>query len=347
MVQYDKFGPEDFATDEYFRMWVLKPDHSAMRFWEEWLRKNPHKETAVAQARQLILAVHNDAVIAYPDAIERMWNHIEARTNDLAPALYREAKLTSYWLSGPLRIAAGLLFLVVAGLTIYYSGILNGQSVYTTGFGEIRTIRLPDGSEAVLNANSSLRFAPDWEDETVREVELQGEAFFSVRQMKIRSAGKITPVKFAVTTPDLRVEVLGTQFNVNNRRNRTDVSLKSGKIQLALNAGTASPPLLMEPGDFLSYSSKGKKIIRETIATNRVDTWRHKRWVYHNASLQEVALQLEETYGFPVRWEDDTLKNRKVSGVVPTDHLEAVLQALSLTLNLRISKSGNDIIIAR
>ena len=88
-------------------------------------------------------------------------------------------------------------------------------------------------------------------------------------------------------------------------------------------------------------------MVREVITTDRVDSWRHRRWVYQNATLQEVALQLEESFGYPVRWEEDSLKTRRVTGIVPTDNLGIVLQALSLSLDLHISKKNNTILIAR
>src|SRR5690606_15777064 len=95
----------------------------------------------------------------------------------------------------------------------------------TTGYGETRKINLPDGSLVVLNANSELKYESNWQQAPMREVWLQGEAFFEVV--------KTTEEKqFIVHTGSLDVEVLGTQFNVHNRHQKVQVVLSSGKVKL-------------------------------------------------------------------------------------------------------------------
>lgn len=86
--------------------------------------------------------------------------------------------------------------------------------MYATQYGEQRVVELPDHSVVSLNANSTLRFRNDWSQaNTLREVWLDGEAFFSVQKQE----GAAGPAKFIVHTNDLDVEVLGTRFNVSNR----------------------------------------------------------------------------------------------------------------------------------
>jgi ferric-dicitrate binding protein FerR (iron transport regulator) len=71
---------------------------------------------------------------------------------------------------------------------------------------------LPDNSTVILNANSSLRYQENWEAELLREVWVDGEAFFSVVHTHNHQRFRVN------VTDDLKVEVLGTEFNVKDRR---------------------------------------------------------------------------------------------------------------------------------
>ncbi len=63
----------------------------------------------------------------------------------------------------------------------------------------------------------------------VREVWIRGEAFFRVASKK--SGGRKVP--FVVHTHELDVQVLGTAFNVANRRGRVDIALEHGSVVVA------------------------------------------------------------------------------------------------------------------
>src|SRR5690606_37544042 len=89
-----------------------------------------------------------------------------------------------------------------------------------------RSIELPDGSQVLLNANSQLTWAGDWKSLKQRTVELVGEAFFEV----VRTGG----LHFEVMTPHVRIDVLGTEFNVKSRGTETNVFLQSGKVHLEI-----------------------------------------------------------------------------------------------------------------
>ena len=124
-----------------------------------------------------------------------------------------------------------------------------GTTQYSTTFGEWKTITLPDGSVVELNANSLLTITKHWSENNNRTVWLTGEAFFKVK--KIPS----TKCKFIVKTKDLKVEILGTSFNVNSRFDQTEVFLEEGKVKLYLG----NTKEYMAPGEFIAFSKKKTK----------------------------------------------------------------------------------------
>ncbi len=81
-------------------------------------------------------------------------------------------------------------------------------------------VYLPDGSTVYLNHNSTIKYDKEFNP---RIIELQGEAFFTVR---------VDESIFLVTTEFGDIEVLGTEFNVKTAANHVEVDVKSGLVEL-------------------------------------------------------------------------------------------------------------------
>ncbi|WP_430410947.1 FecR family protein [Kordia sp.] len=122
-------------------------------------------------------------------------------------------KLVPSWM-----YAAAAVILLVVGFAYVYT---TAGETFETGYGDQMVVALPDGSEAILNAKSSVTFDKDsWENN--RTVSLSGEAYFKVKKGE----------KFTVTTNSGIVEVLGTQFNVKTATNLFEVKCTEGKVKV-------------------------------------------------------------------------------------------------------------------
>src|SRR5690606_21112694 len=82
----------------------------------------------------------------------------------------------------------------------------------TTPKGGQYHVVLPDGSKVWLNSASSLRYPSKFEQHS-RAVELDGEAYFDIAPRF--STSDTARIPFVVKTRNQKVEVLGTQFNIN------------------------------------------------------------------------------------------------------------------------------------
>ena len=220
-----------------------------------------------------------------------------------------------------------------------YTGYPDETTVIRTAYGEIKTVTLPDGSEVTLNANSTLRHAAAWEDHTKRQVWLDGEAFFSVVH---------TPDdrRFQVHTSHMNVEVLGTEFNVNNRRGDTQVVLQSGKVKLAISHDEATSEVLMAPGELVAYSGARHSIIKRIVDPQRYSAWRNQELILDNTSLAEIARALEDYYGFEVVIPEDTLKNIKLTATarLSLKETEVLLTAISEIYGIKVKQEGDRIV---
>ena len=226
--------------------------------------------------------------------------------------------------------AAASIVLLLIGTAVYWILYAGSEVVYTTAFGETQHIILPDQSTVLLNANSTLRYDTLWTDERAREVWLEGEAFFSVLE-------KSTPAhrKFVVHTADLDVEVVGTQFNVNNRQEKTEVVLNTGSVRLnlarpgAAQPGAAQQKVLMQPGELITYTPKTQKYVRQQVNPEVRTAWRNKLLVFENQPLQEIAATLQNTYGITLRFTSDAIARKRFTATVPADQVEVLITMLS------------------
>jgi ferric-dicitrate binding protein FerR (iron transport regulator) len=206
---------------------------------------------------------------------------------------------------------------------------------------------LPDGSRVILNANSSVEYSTHWTAGNDREIWLQGEAFFEVAQQdalqssRLKSKQDTAFTKFIVHVDRLDVEVVGTQFNVNNRNGAVKVVLNEGKVRVRAKDGKQ---MNMVPGEMLTYSVKSKNLLKKLVDPEKHISWRNHHLIFDNQQLQEIASILETNYGVQVVFVDPTLLEKKITGILPSDNLDVILEALQTIYDIRIKKEGNEII---
>lgn len=238
-------------------------------------------------------------------------------------------------------VAATVSVLLLSGLLyFYFSNIHAPTQVYSTNYGEKEQILLPDGSSVVLNANSKLTFSSDWTDQSgekdfVREVWLEGEAFFEVKKLS-------TPTRFLVHTDHLKVEVLGTQFDVNSRAKKTRVVLNEGKVKLLAQN---QPELVMNPGELVELNKGGGDFQKKIVNPETYIAWRHNELVFEATPLIEIIDILEHNYGFDVEVQESVATREMLfTGKAPADDIALLLKMLSETFDINVSQTDKKII---
>lgn len=238
------------------------------------------------------------------------------------------------------KIAAVLGGLILLTVAYFLTFQFNSTTTHVTAYGETKTIVLPDNSKVVLNASSELSYDPPWNSETDREVWIKGEAFFSVEH-------KGNDQKFLVHAQNLNIEVLGTKFNVNNRRGSTKVVLSTGKVKLKIDHAKQPREVLMKPGELVEFSKKDNKFIKKTIDPEIYTSWRNKKLIFNKTPVKEIAMLLEDNYGYKVIIEDAKLAGMTITGTIPLDsrNSDVLIRVLSESFNLNIKKKDGLLII--
>jgi len=246
---------------------------------------------------------------------------------------------------GSLFTAAAAMIAVVFG--IWYIGARTGSpqlSVLKTGYGEIKNILLPDSSVVILNANSSLRIQQEWKDGDSRQVWLEGEAYFQVQK---RAS---TRQKFVVHTRTLDVEVLGTKFNVNTRRQQSIVSLEEGKVRLSLHGDVLSvmekkSPMVLRPGQVVTMDESLQVRVNEDRDVAAHSGWSRNEFHFDNTSLREVARLIEDTYDYKMEARDTSLFRLSISGDLRAANVQELVKVLEVTLKLNMRIQNKTIYI--
>jgi len=331
--KYLTYEFEEFIESDQFRKWVMNPSNEDHVFWDEFLETYPGKIPVVNEASEFLLVTQN-----YFEASDLSKEDLQV---DLSKVLekasgYRSESKHRFLISVPYRWAM-VAASVVIGLVGYYFFIMpSGLVTYSTDFGEWKSVELPDGSKVDLNANSELILADDWSEGVTRQVWLKGEAFFTVTKKQSTSA------KFQVITDDLTIEVLGTEFNVQDRGEQTEVYLQEGKIKLDL--GIAEKDL--DPGDFISYSAEKNKLITWTDkGSGDYTSWKEGVLKLKNATILEILREVEEIYGVEIMVSNKTMLSEKRTIGLPMENLEIVIPILETTLGADVSKVGNKLFV--
>jgi len=302
--------------------------------WQEWMEESPRHKVAVEQARSLVLGVSFEKKVVTEQQINDSWYKLSERIQ--LPIVPKRNASNNYW-----QYAAAVVLLVCASIAASYFLFTTPTTThYQTSFGETLKIVLEDGTRVTLNGNSMLQVAEDWLEQQQREVHLQGEAYFTVSSMD-QGAHK---VPFMVRTPDLKVKVLGTEFNVNSRRGNTQVVLNEGKVALDI---PETEEATMSPGDLVLYSSQNKKVTRRQVNPEIYTSWRKQLLVLDDTPVSHIIRQLEDTYGVQFVLSDDSIRKRRISstGSISSADLETVLMAMSTLLQVRIERENNSIYI--
>ncbi|ANH83192.1 hypothetical protein A8C56_21380 [Niabella ginsenosidivorans] len=337
---YRQYVLKDFLCDEYFQDWILKPNKENNAFWEEWLRANPGKKKEVELAKSILLNI--DFKYSKPDqlkiqtSLDQALITIEAlEQKPVNPG--RFLKFARSW-----KVAAVLIPLAVISSLIFWRITPRGFYDIKTGYGKISRLTLPDSSIVILNANSSVRYGKKWHKGSPRELWLNGEAFFEVKHLD--SDHKIENFeRFIVHTENTIVEVLGTSFDIRERRGKTEISLQKGSIKVRFTK-TERQPVFMKPGDMLLVDSVNV-IHRSSNIENALNasSWKEKELILSNPTLSEIFRYLEDAYGKSFILEDPRLANKRLNGPILIESLDDALFVMSTALNISFTNEGDSI----
>ena len=209
---------------------------------------------------------------------------------------------------------------------------------YFAKAGTCQQCTLPDGSKIWLNEGSSLVY-PSTFGQGTRNVFLSGEGHFEVTKDKEHP--------FVVNTGQLRVEVLGTTFNVSAypEDEHTKVTLETGKVKV--NVPNDSANYYLTPNYQLIYTPATGKTERIRVNANTYSDWRFGIIYFDDATLEEALNALERIYHVRIYLQVSSYKHEKIHvQFKKNEPLENVLHIIRMVApNMEYVIDGNEVYI--
>lgn len=213
---------------------------------------------------------------------------------------------------------------VLIAFSFFYINTLD--ETISTAYAEQTRVNLPDESEVLLNAGSELSYSKrKWDKQ--RNVSLQGEAFFRVAKGK----------KFTVTTESGSVTVLGTQFNVEQRKGFFEVSCFEGLVSVSFNGREhrlpAGSSLMMVDGQLVTAS----------VAPGTTPSWLNDESSFKSIPLAYVLQEFERQFDVQVETRNIDL-GQLFTGTFSNTDIHLALQSISTPSQMKYTLEENNVL---
>jgi transmembrane sensor len=340
--KYKNYSEEDFINDPFFQDSVLKNDADVERFWSEFINECPHKRSAIEGAHTFLKNLSFKQDEPEEQLVQQaLSKHLIAIKDLEKTKVVSLGRIVS--IRRVLRIAAvvGGVILIASALFIFKA---KEKFVVKTDFGKIQSVVLPDNSLVVLNANSKIEYRKRWKAGSKREVWLDGEAFFEVKHLNKNPQQVKAEEQFVLHTKDAAIEVLGTSFDVRERRGKTEVVLQTGSIKVTFN-NAKHETIFMKPGDMIAYNEERQEYIKSTTVPENYAAWKERKLLLNNPTVNEIVEYLEDNYGKKIILQQAEQGKIKIEGPIMLSSLDDALFILSTVLNSHVSEKNDTIII--
>lgn len=195
------------------------------------------------------------------------------------------------------------------------------------------TMTLPDGTQVFMNAQSRLRFPLKFSGGR-REVEFEGEAYFSVT--------KDADNPFIIKTGGVEVAVLGTEFNLRAYGDEAEVvtTLVSGKVQVRDDGNVCD----IEPGEQAVYSTQTGEFSTRRVDVDFYTAWCRSEIMFKDATLEDIMKNLGRWYGVEYEFMDEKAAAQTFGGSFKrTRSIEPILDMIGRTGLVTVIWSENKV----
>ncbi|NQU53734.1 MAG: FecR family protein [Bacteroidetes bacterium] len=242
-------------------------------------------------------------------------NQIKEGLQNVKSKIHKSNK--SFFFNEVLKYAAIIVFALIGGYFIH-SITLNEEiamNEISVPKGNRTSIILPDGSKAWLTNGSKLIYPDNFKGKT-RDVQLMGEAFFTIAHNAKRP--------FIVKLGEHRVKVLGTEFSVvaYPQDNTIQVDLISGKVQMDVSDGTGSnnyKSAVLQPSHSLVLDKTSGKLSKSKIPDSFFKYWQEGMYQFKEESFVNLAKKIDRIFGVELIFEDEIIKKRTFTGTFNID----------------------------
>jgi transmembrane sensor len=207
----------------------------------------------------------------------------------------------------------------------------------STRIGEIRLVRLADGSAVTLDTDSAIEITMSADKRLVRLT--RGRARFDVAHDAARP--------FLVEAGGRSVTALGTVFDVGIDPNGMSVTLFRGSVDVRglAQAGSAAPLTRLAPGECYSDAPRRPRVAKAPAGAER---WVSGMLDFDAVPLAEVLAQTNRYSGRKIRLAEPSIGALRVTGAFRPLPVDALADSLAAAFQLTVERSaGGDLVLRR
>jgi transmembrane sensor len=326
---------ERLVLDPSFKEWALGKLGPNANRWEKRLQQNPSMSPIMAEAREIVWAIHvheapvpkGEIAQAYQELMDKIeeQSYRPFRVTHKQPNRYKQNwRTAAVWI--------GLIFSTLGGTWLLQQQFAQSPTVqqiegpkrewHTKEIpkGQKLTILLEDGTKIKLNAGSTLRY-PKKFDEKTREIYLTGEAYLEVAKNPDRP--------FVIHTEEVDTRVLGTILNIRSycSDNKVKVTLVEGKVEVVLRG---QKQLLQPTETAVVDQTTGQFKIRHEDLSD-ILAWKNGVIVLKKANMGQIKDVLENWYGVNIQLGKQFDPAVTYTGKFENETLGNVLEAIRYT----------------
>lgn len=193
-------------------------------------------------------------------------------------------------------------------------------------------LTLSDGSKVQLNSMSSIRFPVQFAQDC-RLVELEGEAYFEVSK---------TGQPFIVQTKGMKIEVLGTTFNISAYANEEyQTTLVSGSVKVQTENGSNR---ILKPSEQACITLGSNQINVRNVDTAFYTSWIHGKINFKDQRLDDIMKTLARWYDMDVVYENEATKELRFGCYVNRyNEITPLVKLLEQTGRVTVTVEGKTI----
>ena len=285
------------------------------RDFRVWLTDQEHADEKENQLNKLWESTESVTTPGYDRSLERMHEFTGMRARRKMHVL--RSRLIIWRVVATLLIALSSVSIYLALQNRQAPDLL--QAYIPTA--EIRNITLPDGTQVMINSQSTLLYPQQFTGDT-RCVYLVGEADFKVKRDEKHP--------FIVKTSDFQVTALGTEFNVTAYPNEEEVTatLISGSVLVEYN--NRQEQKILEPNEQLAYnkSTCSGNVLRPDMQD--VTAWQRGETVFRSMTMEEIFTRLERKYPYTFVYSFRSLKKDRFNlSFDPNASIEEIMDIIA------------------
>ncbi len=232
-----------------------------------------------------------------------------------------------------------LLMLTVGALTYLFNNRLQQMADLSTRViadnGQISKVEMPDGSTLWLNSGSEVVYNNRFASKN-REIALLGEAYFIVSEN--------AKLPFIVTCNNIRVQALGTQFNISAYPGTEfiNIALEEGSVELK-NTAIRNFRYVLKPGKMARFNTSSGKFDVADVNITKYTSWKDGIIHIYDQPFIEVIKRLELRYNQKFTYEEK-VKDFRYTFTIKNESLEEIIRLMEKITPVKAIQQENVII---